>query len=107
MTVINTAETITNNAAGVDSLVNMINNTTNLLKTVGVAIIVLVIVGVGISIMFGAFGSGQNLRSNLSKIGIIILGGVLVGGAAFLGGVFIGTGEQVTNTPSSNTGGVN
>lgn len=107
MNAIYVAETVTNTAAGVDSLVNMINNTTSLLKTVGVAIIVLVIVGVGISVMFGAFGSGQNLRSNFAKIGIIVLGGVLVGGATFFGGVAVGTGEQVTKSPSSNTGGVN
>lgn len=98
--------TTTNRAAGTDGLQNMIGNMTSTIQMLGGAVIVLVLAVVAVMAMFGAFSQGSSLRTHIGRVGMVIFGAILLGGAAIVGPMFIDTGKDLTNgtNTSTNTG---
>lgn len=95
-------------AGGVDSINQSVNNTTRIAQTIGGSLVALVVTGLGVSLLFGAFGEGGKLRQHLGKVMIAAVGALVLGGGAIVGPMLVNVGEDIpSSSTSTDNGGVN
>lgn len=87
-------------AAG-DDLNGILGNLTNVVRGLGATVAVAGFAIAGLLIIAGFVGQGK-LREHISKILIIGLGCVIIGGGAFLAPALINTGQQIGNGTTSH-----
>ncbi|MFC0313645.1 hypothetical protein ACFQNE_02720 [Gordonia phosphorivorans] len=90
-------------AGGVDSINGTIQKAVSIAQTLGGSLIVLIIAGLAISMMFGAFGEGGKLRQQLGKVAIVAVGGLLLGGGALFGPMLVNVGQELPKATQNQT----